>query len=211
MQEFTASEALRTPAFWLLAAFHGLRNVPYTGVTVHMVPMLVWKGLDEPTAAFFVGLTAFSTVIARPLTGWLGDHHPKEKVGAAGILLGAVGLLALAESDGSVWPLVFFAIFFAFGDGINSVTWALVGDVFGRANFATIRGWISMFQSLASMPAAVFTGWVYDETQSYAHALLAFIICYGVAGALLWRLPYPERPARRRSGAASERGPAFPD
>ena len=68
-EEFTAREALRTPAFWVLAAFHGLRNVPYSGVSVHLVPLLVWKGLDEPTAAFFVGLTAFSTVIVRPLTG----------------------------------------------------------------------------------------------------------------------------------------------
>src|SRR5438128_700010 len=27
--EFTTTEALRTPTFWLLAAFHALRNVPY--------------------------------------------------------------------------------------------------------------------------------------------------------------------------------------
>src|SRR5262249_17012217 len=45
--EFTAGEALRTPTFWLLAAFHSLRNVPYSGVTVHLVPLLVWKGMDE--------------------------------------------------------------------------------------------------------------------------------------------------------------------
>jgi nitrate/nitrite transporter NarK len=82
---------------------------------------------------------------------------------------------------------------FSFGDAVNSVTWALVGDVFGRAHFATIRGWISMFQSFASMPAAVFTGWIYDQTQSYSYAVVAFIICYGVAGLLLWWLPQPER------------------
>jgi MFS family permease len=70
-EEFTAREALRTPAFWLMAAFHGLRNVPHAGVSVHLVPLLVWKGLDEHTAAFFVGLAAFSAVIVRPLTGWL--------------------------------------------------------------------------------------------------------------------------------------------
>src|SRR5437588_3725765 len=34
--EFTTREALRTPTFWLLAAFHGLRNVPYAGVTLHL-------------------------------------------------------------------------------------------------------------------------------------------------------------------------------
>jgi MFS family permease len=194
--EFTAREALRTPTFWLLAAFHGLRNAPYSGVTVHLVPLLVWKGLDEPTAAFFVGLTALCTVIVRPLTGWLGDRRSKQKIGAVGVLLGALGLGVLMYGDGALWSLVLFAILFACGEGINSVTWALLGDCFGRTNFGTIRGWISMFQSIASMPAAVLTGWIYDQTQSYAYALIAFIICYGVAGLILWRLPQPTRPAR---------------
>jgi nitrate/nitrite transporter NarK len=110
-----------------------------------------------------------------------------------GVLLGALGLVVLARSDGALWALVFFAIMFAFGDGINSVTWALVGDCFGRAHFAAIRGWISMFQSFASMPAAVVTGFIYDRTQSYTYALIGFMICYGVAGLLLWGLPHPKR------------------
>jgi MFS family permease len=200
-QEFTTGEALRTPTFWLLATFHGLRNIPYSGVTVHLVPILVWKGLDEPTAAFFVGLTALATVIVRPLTGWLGDHRSKRAIGAMGVLLGALGLVVLAFSDGAVWPVIFFAILFAFGDGINSVTWALVGDCFGRTHFASIRGWISMFQSIASMPAAVVTGWIYDQTQSYTYALLAFIVCYTASGLILARLPHPQRPAKLEAPA----------
>jgi MFS family permease len=192
--EFTAREALRTPTFWLLAVFHGLRNVPYSGVTVHLVPLLVWKGLDQPMAAFFVGLTAFSTVIVRPLTGWLGDWRSKQKIGTIGVLMGALGIAVLTYSDGAVWALVAFAVLFSFGDGINSVTWALVGDCFGRTHFATIRGWIGMLQSIFSMPAAVFTGWVYDQTQSYTYALLPFVVSYCLAGLILWRLPHPERP-----------------
>jgi MFS family permease len=194
-REFTTREALRTPTFWLLAAFHGLRNVPYAGVTVHLVPLLVWKGLDEPAAAFYVGLTALATVVSRPLTGWLGDRQSKQMIGAVGVLLGAAGLAVLAYGDGAWWALVLFAVLFSFGDGVNSVTWALVGDMFGRAHFATIRGWISMFQSFASMPAAVYTGWVYDRTQSYTQALIAFVICYGAAAIVLWLVPDPTRPA----------------
>ncbi len=189
--EYTAREALRTPTFWLLAIFHGLRNVPYSGVTVHLVPLLVWKGLDQPMAAFFVGLTAFSTVIVRPLTGWLGDRQSKQKIGTMGVLMGALGIVVLTYSGGSLWALVAFAVLFSFGDGINSVTWALVGDCFGRAHFATIRGWIGMLQSIFSMPAAVFTGWVYDQTQSYTYALIPFVVSYVLAGLILWRLPRP--------------------
>jgi MFS family permease len=196
-REYTTREALRTPTFWLLAAFHGLRNVPYAGVTVHLVPLLIWKGLDEPAAAFYVGLTALATVVVRPLTGWLGDRQSKQTIGAIGVLLGAAGLMVLAYGDGAWWALVLFAVLFSFGDGVNSVTWALVGDAFGRTHFATIRGWISMFQSFASMPAAVYTGWVYDRTQSYTQALIAFVICYGVAACVIWLIPRPVRPARR--------------
>jgi MFS family permease len=197
-REFTAGEAFKTPAFWLLAAFHGLRNVPYNGITVHLVPLMVWKGLDEPTAAFFVGLMAFSTVIIRPLTGWLGDRWSKQRIGAMGVFLGGLGLVVLACSDGALWPMVFFVILFAFGDAINSVTWALVGDFFGRRHFATIRGWIGMIQSLVAMPAAVFTGWIYDQTQSYLYALIPFIAIYALAGLLLWQAPPPVQPQRRQ-------------
>jgi MFS family permease len=195
-REFTAGEALRTPTFWLLAAFHSLRNIPYSAVTVHLVPLLVWKGLDQTTAAVFVGLVALSTVVVRPLTGWLGDRQSKEKIGAIGVSLGAMGLIVLTYGGSAVWLLVVFAILFSFGDAINSVTWALVGDCFGRESFATIRGWIGMIQSFASMPAAVFMGLVYDQTQSYTYALIPLVVSYAVSGMILWRLPLPERPAR---------------
>jgi MFS family permease len=193
--EFTAREALRTPVFWLLALFHGLRNIVYSGVTVHLVPLLVWKGLDQPTAAFFVGLTAFCTVFVRPMTGWLGDRHSKQRIGAAGVFLGALGLLALTYGGGALWSIVAFAVLYAFGDGINSVSWAMLGDFYGRAHFATIRGWIAMCQSLLSMPAAVVTGFIYDRTQSYTYALIVFITCYVVAGLIVWGLPQPTRRA----------------
>jgi MFS family permease len=192
-REFTTREAVRTPTFWLLSAFHSLRNIPYSGVTVHLVPLLVWKGLDQPMAAFFVGLTAFATVIVRPLTGWLGDRQSKRRIGSWGVFLGAAGLVVFVFSDGGFWSLVLFAVLFAFGDGINSVTWALVGDCFGRTHFATIRGWIGMLQSLASMPAAVLTGFIYDQTQSYTGALIVFVVSYCASGVILWWLPDPER------------------
>ena len=50
-----------------------------------------------------------------------------------------------------------------------------------------------MIQSFASMPSAVFTGWVYDQTQSYTYALLPFLALYAVAALLLWRVSYPEQ------------------
>jgi MFS family permease len=185
-----------------MSLFHSLRNMPYAGVTVHLVPLMVWKGLDEPTAAFFVGLMAFSTIIVRPLTGWLGDRWSKQNIGATGVLLGGLGLIVLMWSDGALSHMVLFSILFSFADGVNSVTWALVGDFFGRTHFATIRGWMGMLQSFASMPAAVFTGWIYDRTQSYTYALLPFIALWGLAALVLWQASRPEMTKRPKLSAA---------
>jgi MFS family permease len=193
--ELTTQEALRSSTFWLIAGFHSLRNIPYAGVTVHLVPLLVWKGFDESTAAFFVGLMSFSAVIVRPLTGWLGDRWSKQKIGATGVLLGGLGLSVLLYSGGGFWSMVLFVVLFSFADGINSVTWALLGDLFGRRHFASIRGWVGMIQSFASMPAAVFTGWVYDQTHSYTYAILPFLAFYGLAALCLWKVAPPNSPA----------------
>jgi len=190
--ELTTREALRTSSFWLIASFHSLRNLPYGAVTVHLVPLLVWKGLDESTAAFFVGFMSFCAVVVRPLTGWLGDRWSKQKIGATGVLLGGCGLSVLLCSNGALWQITLFVILFSFSDSVNSVTWALVGDFFGRKNFATIRGWIGMFQSLATMPAAVFTGWIYDQTQSYTAALIPFVLLYWLAALALWKASPPQ-------------------
>lgn len=191
--DMPAREALKTSSFWCLAAFHSLRNIPYGGVSVHLVPMLVWKGLDETSAAFFVGLMALGTTVIRPLTGWLGDRWSKQRIGALGVLLGAAGLGVLLVSNGARWHLVLFVLLFAWADGVNSATWALIGDFFGRRRFATIRGWIALTQSLATMPAAVCTGWVYDRTQSYAAILIPFMVCYGLSALALLRAAPPSR------------------
>ena len=169
---------------------------------MHLVPLLVWKGLDEHTAAFFVGLTAFCAVIVRPLTGWLGDRWSKQNIGAMGVILGGLGLVVLTCSNGALWTMVLFAILSSFADGVNSVTWALVGDFFGRNHFASIRGWMGMIQSLVAMPGAVFTGWIYDQTQSYTYAVMPFIVIYALAGLALWQAPRPRRPQALEVSAA---------
>jgi nitrate/nitrite transporter NarK len=118
------------------------------------------------------------------------------------VILGGLGLVVLTCSNGALWHMVLFVILSSFADGVNSVTWALVGDFFGRNHFASIRGWMGMIQSLVSMPGAVFTGWIYDQTQSYTYAVIPFIVMYALAGLMLWQAPRPRRPRELEVSAA---------
>jgi MFS family permease len=194
--DFTAKEAFRTRTFWLLALAMGLRSSAHTGVFVHLVPLMVWKGQTEATGALVVAFVAFTTFPLRAVLGWTGDKWAKHKIVGITMGLGAASLGMLIVSGGTLWQLLMFAALFSFAEAVNGIAWSLLGDFFGRGSFATIRGGITMAQGFASMGTPVFAGWVYDTTGSYYSALMPLIALYLGAGVLFWTLPKARHPGR---------------
>ena len=194
--DFTTREAVRTPAFWIYTSAHALRSAAHGGIYVHLVPIMVWKGVDEPNAAFFVAFMLFSVIGLRLFMGFIGDLWSRQRLLAIGVGLAALGLVMLGRGSGQWWQIAIFVFLLACADSTNSMAHALVGDFFGRKNFATIRGWIGLIQSLFSMGAPVLTGWVYDQTQSYTLVIIPFTAAYLYSAILFWAIPKPRPPAR---------------
>ncbi len=194
--DFTAKEALRTPTYWLLAAATGLRIAAPTGVFVHLVPLMVWKGQSEATGVFVVSFVAFTSIPLRVLLGWMGDKWAKQKIVGITVLLGSASLAVLLLSGEDLWQLLLFATLFAFSEGVDGLSWSLIGDLFGRSSFATLRGGVMAVSSFMSMGMPMFAGWIYDTSGSYYWALIPMMGMYLVAALLWWQLPRP-RPPRR--------------
>lgn len=190
--EFRPGEAWRTRTFWQLSIAVGTRLFSKHALTVHLVPVLVWKGFDEPAAVLFVGLFTFLQVPFRIVAGYIADRWSMSRVPALAALagVGAVAVLLLGE-DGWIGTGLLFACLFALGETGNSPAWASIGHYFGRGSYATIRGSVSFVQSFFSLPAPVIAGWLFDTTQSYQLALLPIGGAYLVAFALFWTLGRP--------------------
>lgn len=198
IEDFTVSEALRTRAYWHFSLAMGARLFGKSIFQVHLVPLMVWKGLDEQTAALLVGLLAFSQVPLRIAAGWLGDRWSMTRVPALAALAGvATVALLLLGRQGSVWTGVLFVVLFALAESANTVSWAITGHFFGRKNFATLRGGVELTQSLLSVPGPVLAGWFYDRDSSYTRILLPIAGSYLLASALYWTLRRPGKLARR--------------
>ena len=84
----------------------------------------------------------------------------------------AVSLLLLTTVDGT-WPIFGAMLLFAGSEAGSSLNWALVGDLFGRKKFATIRGLLAPMYNSALLVTPVAVGWIFDETGSYRISLLA--------------------------------------
>ena len=194
--DFTTREAIRTPAYWLLAVAIGLRISGFSGLFVHLVPLIVWKGQSEATGAFIVVAISFVSIPLRVFLGWIGDRWAAQKILGITNVLGVVSLVILLLSGGQLWQLLLFATLFAAPMSGGGLCWALIGDFFGRKSFATLRGGTMAVSSFMSMGVPVFAGWVYDASGSYYSALIPMIGMYLIAALLFWQLPRPTPPSR---------------
>jgi MFS family permease len=162
----TARQAMKTFVFWVMVISMMLRVTAFSTVTVHFVPIMVWKGLTEEGAAFLLGAFAFINLGAHFFLGWIADKVNKPGLLSVCQFLCVVAVLPLVWSA-APWHLWIFTAVFTLLDASFPVVWAMVGDFFGRRYFATIRGMMSFFYMWGSFAGPVLAGAVYDRSQSY--------------------------------------------
>jgi len=189
-REFTLKQALKTAAFWKLILATTTRVGVYNSITVHFVPIMVWRGASEAKAAAMLATMALMSLPSHLFVGWIADRVNKPRLMASCMLLGAVAVTILAYGNGE-WALWTFTLLFTFVEALFPVSWATVGDYFGRKHFATIRGSMSFFYLWGPALGPVITGLVYDRHQSYAPLMNAYIAVALLAGLLYASLRQP--------------------
>ena len=182
--EFTAGQALRTRAFWILTIVNLSSSVSIVTLALHLVPKLTDMGLSL-TGAGLVVLTY--TAIALPaqfVAGWFADRLPKPPVIFVFLMLQATSILIIAVADTLVMAYLFAALYgIGFGGRIPLLT-AIRGEYFGRKAFATIMGLSQFPNNIAMIGAPLFAGYMFDIRGSYFIPFSAFA-ALNFAGAVL--------------------------
>jgi MFS family permease len=196
--EYSLGEALRTRVYWQLALSVGMRTMGFGLFTVHLVAIMTWKGLDEATGGYLVGVYALAWLPALLVMGWMGDRWSKQRVAGSGSFIGSFGISLLLMWDSvEVWQMVLVLVLMAPNISGMSLAWAIIADLFGRSNFGALRGGVIAVMSIMGVGAPVYAGWVFDTTGGYTWAIVPTMISTVASGLLLWFLPRPH--ARRAS------------
>lgn len=182
--------ALKTRTYWFLAFSYGIRGMVWGGFTMHLVAVMVWKGLEESTAGLLVGAFPLCWMVFTPGMGWLADRWSKQHLAATSALSGAIGMLMLVFLDSvSIWQMLGIFILLAPNEGSWPLGWAILSNEFGSKNFGALRGGVLAMVSFLGIGAPVFSGWVFDTTQSYYWVVLPSAVLLGAAGVLNWAMP----------------------
>jgi len=172
---FSRSEAVRTPAFWLLMAFTVLVYPVQAGVSLHSASHLIERGLDATTAALIVGCFSLMSGIGTFACGFLARSLPIRFLLAGIGLLVALGAYLLIDVASAAQGYLAVGLF---GLGIGGIltllplAWA---EYFGRTNYGAIRGLALSAQVLAQAVGPLLSGIFRDLTGDYRLAFSCFV------------------------------------
>jgi MFS family permease len=191
-RDYSVREAMRTSTFWFFLVATTMRITIGSAITVHFVAIMVWKGVEETTAAGLLGVFALMSVPLRIFMGSIGDRFSKALLLSLTLGVGAASLVFLNFAHGYV-ALFGFLVVFAWVESNPALNWAMIGDYFGRSQFATIRGSMSFFYGWGQMATPLLAGIIWDETGSYSLVLWIFAVMWVIGAAIFAVLRAPRR------------------
>jgi len=196
-RDFTAREALRTRAFWLLSLGHGFALFVVTAVNVHAITHLKeGLGYAVEQAALYVMLMTLAQIGGIALGAAIGDRFDKRLICAACMLMHMSGLLALAYATGPAM-VVAFALLHGTGWGLRGpFMQAIRADYFGVSAIGMILGLSFMIIVVGQIGGPMIAGAAADLTGDYRAGFTLLALLAGV-GSLFFLLA--KKPARPRS------------
>jgi MFS transporter, OFA family, oxalate/formate antiporter len=193
-RDFTPTEMLRTPAFWLLYVMMTLLAMGGLMATAQLGPIAVdYKVAGVPVSLFGITMAALPFALSldrilngltRPFFGWVSDHIGREHT--MGLAFGLEGLAILLLVKFAHIPVLFVIFsgltFFAWGE-IYSLFPAMSGDLFGRKFATTNYGLLYTAKGTASLLIPV--GNVFKATTASWMPIFFLAIAFDWIGALL--------------------------
>jgi sugar phosphate permease len=197
-RDFTAREALRTAAFWLLSLGHAFALLTVYAVIVHAITHLRDSlGYSLAEAAFVITLVTVSQVGGIGL-GWLvGDRFDKRLLCVACMIAHAAGLALLAYAQNTAM-VVAFAV-------LHGVAWGLRGpfmqairaDYFGRKSIGMILGLSFLIIMLGQVGGPMIPGMLADATGGYRAGFTLLAVLAGLGSFFFLFAKPPRRPLRQ--------------
>ena len=175
--DFTASQAMRTSAFWLITFGQAFSTILFASLTVHLVPMLTDQGLSLQSAAYVFSVMMGVAAIFQLIGGYVGDRIPTNVAIAIFAFIQAGGFVMAVFIQSMPMAILFATIFGAGFGGRNPLTTAIRAEYFGNNAFATIMGISSAPMYLFMLAAPLFAAFMFDAQGTY---MLAFLILGGL-------------------------------
>ena len=202
-RDFTAREALRTQAFWLLSLGHGFALFVVMGINTHAIThMKEGLGYSIGTASLAIMLQTVAQLGGVGIGAWIGDRFDKRKLSALCMLGHMAGLLCLTYADINAATTTAMVVAYAI---LHGTSWGLRGpfmqairaDYFGRSAIGMILGLSFMVIVIGQIGGPMIAGIMADITGNYRAGFTTLALLAGLGSVFFLMAKRPERPMRQ--------------
>jgi len=195
-RDFTAREALRTPAFWLISLGHGFALFVVMGINTHAIThMKEGLGYTLEAAAFAIMLQTVAQLCGVGMGALIGDRFDKRRLSALCMLGHMAGLLCLTYATGPAM-IVAYALLHGAAWGLRGpMMQALRADYFGRSAIGMILGLSFMIMVIGQVGGPMIAGIMADITGNYRAGFTTLALLAGLGSIFFLFAKRPARPA----------------
>ncbi len=195
--DFTANEAIRTPALWLLTAFAATHMLGLQGILQHQVAFLMDIGLSSSMAATAMGMFAGISIVGRLGFGILGLRY-NIRLLTIGTMLLLIAGMALAAFTKTLVMVFVYTTLLGIGMGASLVAVMNLYPVyFGKTHYPKIFGYMKPFITIISSLGSPLAGRIRDVTGNYTLAWEISVLILSISLVLLILAKPPVHPILR--------------
>jgi sugar phosphate permease len=194
---FTASEAIRTRAFWYISLGHASALLVVGALMANLSQYLTREqGMTLQEASFIGGALPLMQMGGQFLGGYYGDRMNKRLLTSLAMFGHSAGLLVLtyAVNDLMIWAFV----------PLHGLAWGIRGplqqalraDYFGSTSFGTIMGFSSLIVMTGMISGTLLASVIADATGEFTIGFTILAVASAI-GSLFFMFAKPPPPPQR--------------
>jgi MFS family permease len=172
----TIGQAVRTPAFWIIALSLATFSMLVTGLFFHQVSIFQSTGLGPQMAAWVFPISAVSMVLAMPVFGRLLDRLPTKPMFACAMLTMTAAMLALVLVHDAATAALYGIVFGINNAAVHTHMTYLWPRFFGRRYLGGIQGTAQTIAVVGASLGPLPLGIAFDLYGAYTGALLTLAV-----------------------------------
>ena len=192
-QDWSASQAAHTPAFWLIIIAESLVILISGTINFQIVPYLRDVGVSPAVAAGALSISSLLGSLGNPFWGWLSDLFSPRRLALITLAISCVAVslfLIIPEGRVSVAVVILYG---TIAGGLNILGHMIIAQYFGRSSFGSITGLMGPFQTGALGLGPTLGALLYRITGGYRAIYLFGVLSYILAFACIIAAHPPNR------------------
>ena len=185
-RDMSLGKVVRTSSFWVFMAIYFLAYASVISMLVHQFPHVTDLGYGPETAGVMVSAVLGISAIGGLFFGWASDRLDGRFLAAICLIMGAVGVLLLAQ-PASLWLLCGYVVFFglAYG-GMEPVIAVVVRQTFGTKVYGVVFGFCQSVLCVGGVVGGTALGYVHDATLSYQWGFVMAAVGFTLSAGLMF-------------------------